>query len=204
MLPGQNSPYLFKRTGRSTQKPFCQEVPWTPRSFSRSSASRRCEARRGCRCPDGIWLGRTLDADKQALVPAYCRCLFRPAPLAESVDDGKDVAMEAMADEMRKFCKPASSSWKAPRSKLRRRPSRRPRCAPTWRFCSGQWPEAQRSVLVSRYTEGARSPVRRAGLSLLRSATFTSGQSSGSHAELWRREPRCREARRCRGQVHFR
>ena len=48
--------------------------------------------------------GPDSDADKQALVLGLLSMLVpAPAPSAESVDDGKDVAMEAMADEMRKL-----------------------------------------------------------------------------------------------------
>jgi hypothetical protein len=101
------------------------------------------------------------------LVPA-------PAPSAGSVDDGKDVAMEAMAEEMRKL-QARVVELEGAKVEAEKKAEPTPEMRADMAIRSGQWPEAQRSVLVSRYTEGKPVHLFAERTFVARSATFTSG-----------------------------
>jgi 8-oxo-dGTP pyrophosphatase MutT (NUDIX family) len=119
--------------------------------------------------------GPDSDADKQALVLGLLSMLVpAPAPSAGSVDDGKDVAMEAMADEMRKL-QARVVELEGAKVEAEKKAEPTPEMRADMAIRSGQWPEAQRSVLVSRYTEGKPVHLFAERTFVARSATFTSG-----------------------------
>ena len=100
-------------------------------------------------------------------------------------------------------CKPASSSWKAPRSETEEGRADA-RDARRHGGSLGSVAQAQRSVLVSRYTEGKPVHLFAERTFVARSATFTSGAIQWvarrtSAARTPMPQARCR----CRGQVHF-
>lgn len=119
--------------------------------------------------------GSDSDADKQALVLGLLSMLVpAPAPSAGSMDDGKDVAMEAMVEEMRKL-QARVVELEGAKMEAEKKAEPTPEMRADAAIRSGQWPESGRASLVRRFAENKPVHLFAEKTFLTRSANVTSG-----------------------------
>ena len=119
--------------------------------------------------------GSDSDADKQALVLGLLSMLVpAPAPSAGSMDDGKDVAMEAMVEEMRKL-QARVVELEGAKIEAEKKAEPTPEMRADAAIRSGQWPESGRASLVRRFAENKPVHLFAEKTFLTRSANVTSG-----------------------------
>ena len=97
-----------------------------------------------------------------------------PAPSAGSMDDGKDVAMEAMVDEMRKL-QARVVELEGAKMEAEKKAEPTPEMRADAAIRSGQWPESGRASLVRRFAENKPVHLFAEKTFLTRSANVTSG-----------------------------
>jgi 8-oxo-dGTP pyrophosphatase MutT (NUDIX family) len=119
--------------------------------------------------------GSDSDADKQALVLGLLSMLVpAPTPSAGSMDDGKDVAMEAMVEEMRKL-QARVVELEGAKMEAEKKAEPTPEMRADAAIRSGQWPESGRASLVRRFAENKPVHLFAEKTFLTRSANVTSG-----------------------------
>jgi hypothetical protein len=119
--------------------------------------------------------GPDSDADKQALVLGLLSMLVpAPAPSAGSMDDSKDVAIEAMVEEMRKL-QARVVELEGAKMEAEKKAEPTPEMRADAAIRSGQWPESGRASLVRRFAENKPVHLFAEKTFLTRSANVTSG-----------------------------